>query len=94
MTTTPQPDREPTLADVISRLDAITNDIDQVRQELKTEVSRWDERFFQLTRDNLSTAKTIIVTAGTVMILSPVLQALAPAIQAVVVRLLGGENQP
>ncbi|MEM7065653.1 MAG: hypothetical protein AAF572_21125 [Cyanobacteria bacterium P01_B01_bin.77] len=92
MTTTP--DREPTLNDVIERMDQIgdvierieqlTTEVSQVREELKTEVVRQDDRFFQLSRDNLGTARAIIVTAGTVVILSPVLQALAPAIKALV----------
>jgi ABC-type lipoprotein release transport system permease subunit len=63
--------------------------LDKSRQELKAEVERWDERFFQFTRDNLTTSRTIIITAGSVVILSPVLQAFALAIQTVVNRLLG-----
>ena len=89
------PDREPTLTDVIERIDRLSNEVGQVRQELKNEVGqvrqelkaegiRQDDRFFQLSRDNLGTARAIIVTAGTVVILSPVLQALAPAIKALV----------
>ncbi len=72
--------------------EANTTAISELKAELREEVKRWDERFFQLTRDNLSTAKTIIVTAGTVVILSPVLQAFAPAIQAVVTRLINGQT--
>ncbi|NEP61338.1 MAG: hypothetical protein F6K31_31015 [Symploca sp. SIO2G7] len=78
------PDSEPTLTDVIDRLDQLSHEIGQVRQELKAEIIRQDDRFFQLSRDNLGTARAIIVTAGTVVILSPVLQALAPAIKALV----------
>lgn len=52
-------------------------DLQGVRTELKEEVKRWDERFFQLTRDELTRANTIIITAGTVV----VLQAFAPAIR-------------
>jgi len=65
--------------------------LEQSRQDLKAEVLRWDERFFQFTRNNLGTARTIIITAGSVVILSPVLQALAPAVQSVVTRLLGAD---
>lgn len=81
---TATPDREPTLNDVIERIDHLTAEVSQVRAELKSEVIRQDDRFFQLSRDNLGTARAIIVTAGTVVILSPVLQALAPAIKALV----------
>lgn len=91
MTTTP--DREPTLADIAQQISELQVDIEkrfeESRQELKSEVERWDERFFQFQRDNLTTARTIIITAGSVVILSPVLQALAPAIQTVVSRLVG-----
>jgi ABC-type lipoprotein release transport system permease subunit len=98
MTTTP--DREPTLADVVEQIVALRSDLgqnrqelndklEQSRQELKTEVERWDESFFQFQRDNLTTARTIIITAGSVVILSQVLQAFAPAIQTVVSRLAG-----
>lgn len=93
MTTTP--DREPTIADVLERIDQLSAEIVKVRQELKIDVSqvgqklksetiRQDDRFFQPSRDNLGTARAIIVTAGTVVILSPVLQALSPAINALV----------
>lgn len=92
MTTTP--DREPTLTDVVQQIVALRGDLEQSRQELKAEVERWDERFFQFQRDNLTTARTIIITAGSVVILSPVLQALAPAIQTVVSRLAGVDVAP
>jgi septal ring factor EnvC (AmiA/AmiB activator) len=95
---TATPDREPTLADIAQQINELRNisqqiselraDLEQSRQDLKAEVERWDERFFQFTRDNLTTARTIIITAGSVVILSPVLQAFAPAIQTVVKRLL------
>lgn len=85
-------DREPTLQDLADKIDALTKGLEQSRQELKDEVGRWDERFFQFTRENLVTARTIIITAGTVITLSPVLQAFAPAIEAVVNRLMGGDG--
>jgi len=86
---TATPDREPTLADIAQQISELRADLEQSRQDLKAEVERWDERFFQFTRGNLSTARTIIITAGSVVILSPVLQAFAPAIQTVVNGLLG-----
>ena len=69
----------------------LKGELEQLRQELRTEVERWDERFFQFTRDNLGTSRAIIITAGSVVILSPVLQAFAPAIQSVAARLLGAD---
>jgi hypothetical protein len=85
--TSNDPQREPTLAD-------ISRQITDISDRLDSEVKRWDERFFQLTRDNLTTSRTIIITAGSVILLSPVLQALAPAIQTIVARLIGAELQP
>ena len=64
-------------------------DSERSRQALREEVERWDERFFQFTRDNLNTSRAIIITAGSVVVLSPVLQAFAPAIQTVVSPLVG-----
>ncbi|TVQ74595.1 MAG: hypothetical protein EA373_00125 [Oceanospirillales bacterium] len=79
---------EPTLTDILTELRAIRTDLDATRQRLEDEVKRWDERFFQLAKENRVTGRTIIVTAGAVVILSPVLQAAAPAIQTLVDRLL------
>ena len=86
---TTAPEREPTLADIAQQLSDLQRELESSREDLKTEVQRWDERFFQFQRDNLTTARTIIITAGSVVILSPVLQAFAPAIQTVVSRLVG-----
>jgi type IV secretory pathway component VirB8 len=75
-----------------ANLELISNNVaknTEAIEKLSADVARWDERFFQLSRDNLTIARTIIITAGTVVILSPVLQALAPAIETVVTRLLG-----
>lgn len=98
MITTPTPAREPTLADIAQQISELQVDMEkrfeESRQELKSEVERWDERFFQFQRDNLTTARTIIITAGSVVILSPVLQAFAPAIQTVVSRLAGADAAP
>jgi predicted RND superfamily exporter protein len=75
-----------------ANLELISNNVaknTEAIEKLSADVARWDERFFQLSRDNLTIARTIIITAGTVVILSPVLQAFAPAIETVVTRLLG-----
>ncbi|MEM9482619.1 MAG: hypothetical protein AAGA83_02910 [Cyanobacteria bacterium P01_F01_bin.116] len=71
-------------AEIVKVGQGLKPDVSQVGQELKAATIRQDDRFFQLSRDNLGTAHAIIVTAGTVVILSPVLQALAPAIKALV----------
>ncbi len=86
--TTGQPDR-------LDRIEALVERnaqaIAKLESDLEKKSDQWDERYFQLTRDTLGTAKTIIVTAGVVVIFSPVLQALSPAIEKIVVKLLGGE---
>ena len=47
-----------------------------------TELSKkWDERFYQLTKDNLNISRTIIITAGAAIIFSPLLKELAPTIK-------------
>lgn len=76
--------------DLVTSRQELREEVGQSRRELREEVERWDERFFQFTRDNLNASRTIIITAGSVVILSPVLQAFAPVIQAVVTRLVNG----
>ncbi len=56
----------------------------KMRQETQEEIKRWDERFFQLSCDNLNISRTIIVTAGAAVILAPFLQAVVPAILALI----------
>ncbi|PLS67986.1 MAG: hypothetical protein CV045_10460 [Cyanobacteria bacterium M5B4] len=56
----------------------------KMRQETQEEIKRWDERFFQLSRDNLNISRTIIVTAGAAVIFAPFLQAVVPAILALI----------
>jgi translation initiation factor 2B subunit (eIF-2B alpha/beta/delta family) len=93
--TTNQPQNEPTLTDVIEQIQELKTELreglETNRKELRAEVERWDERFFQFSRDNLNTSRTIIITAGSVVVLSPVLQALAPAIKTIVARLTEGD---
>jgi len=93
--TTNQPQNEPTLTDVIEQIQELKTELreglETNRKELRAEVERWDERFFQFSRDNLNTSRTIIITAGSVVVLSSVLQALAPAIKTIVARLIGGD---
>lgn len=62
-------------------------DVQQLKEDsakqaakLETEVKRWDERFFQLTKDNLGVSRTIIITAGATIILAPLVSAISPAI--------------
>ncbi len=50
--------------------------------EFRADAKKWDERFFQLSRDNLNLSRTVIITAGAAVIFSPFLQTVAPSITA------------
>jgi MerR family transcriptional regulator, repressor of the yfmOP operon len=63
--------REPTIADV---LDAIK----QIEIKLDSEVQRWDERFFQLSRDTLNFTRNIVTTAAVVAVIVPIFRDLIP----------------
>jgi hypothetical protein len=69
-----------------SRLDKLDQDIQIANQRiqtkaknasdrLETEVKRWDDRFFQLVKEQGQTDRTIIITVASVVVLSPVLGA-------------------
>jgi len=40
-------------------------------EETKAQFKKWDERYFQLVRDQGNTARTIIVAAASVVVLAP-----------------------
>ncbi|MDB9525920.1 hypothetical protein PN498_07980 [Oscillatoria sp. CS-180] len=74
---------------VLEQLDTLTQEVqatngrlDQLEQDLKDEVKRWDNRFFESTRNELSLTRTIIITAGAAVIFAPLIRELAPAIAA------------
>ena len=65
-----------------SRLDKLDQDIRATNQRLEQEskaatqrledeVKRWDDRFFQLVKEQGQTARTIIIAAASVVVLSP-----------------------
>lgn len=66
------------LTDVLNRLDQLetqlSNRVDQLEAKLDTEVKRWDERFFQLTRDTLNFTRNGLITAAVVVVLAPLLR--------------------
>jgi cysteinyl-tRNA synthetase len=70
-----QDDRLSRIESNLERLEVIvqrnSEEITQSRRDM-TELSRkWDERFYQLTKDNLNISRTIIITAGAAIIFSP-----------------------
>lgn len=58
-----------------SRLNKLDQNIQAATQRLEDEVKRWDDRFFQLVKEQGQTARTIIIAAASVVVLSPVLGA-------------------
>lgn len=89
--TTQQPDSNARLEVILETMAAnikqIGTDVQQLKEEnakqqikLEEEVKRWDDRFFQFTKDNLQTSRTIILTAGAAIILAPLVQAVSPVI--------------
>ena len=58
-----------------SRLDKLDQNIRATNQRLEDEVKRWDDRFFQLVKEQGQTARTIIIAAASVVALNPVLGA-------------------
>ncbi|MGK7912095.1 MAG: hypothetical protein AB4050_11555 [Synechococcus sp.] len=72
---------------------SLKDDVNTLRNDLKTvdrnvdvleaDVRRWDERFFQLTRDNAATARNIIVAAASVVIFGSALKALPDILEAI-----------
>jgi chromosome segregation ATPase len=52
-----------------TRLDRLSEDIEASNKR----VDKWEERFLQLSRDNLIIARTVIVAAASVVILGSVL---------------------
>ncbi len=65
-------------------MEELKEQFEKDREARREEVKRWDERFFQLSRDNLNLSRSIIVTAGAAVIFAPFLQAVVPAILALI----------
>lgn len=70
---------EPTLSDVLQELrglrqdvNELKQDVDGLKQELTAEVKRWDERYYQLSKDTLGFARYVIVSGVIVAVLAPV----------------------
>jgi hypothetical protein len=81
MTQTPSPepsdrlDRiERNLEVLTGQVSQLTQDVDKLRTDLAAESKKWDDRFFQLSRDTLNFSRNVIVTAGIVAVLVPALR--------------------
>lgn len=67
-----------------SRLEETNKKVAETNQRLEEEAKKnseqfqkWDDRYFQLVKDQGNTARTIIIAAASVVVLSPVLGAVA-----------------
>lgn len=81
--------------DVDQRLNHVENQITELRSEVKgitdrleSEVKRWDERFFQLSKDTLSFIRSVITAGVIVAILVPAIKDLSPAIIQLITELM------
>jgi hypothetical protein len=81
-----------------SRLDKLDRDIQDTNQRfereiqatnqrIEDEVKRWDDRFFQLVKEQGQTARTIIIAAASVVVLSPVLGSVVELISKILSQL-------
>ncbi|NCJ06356.1 hypothetical protein GS597_07500 [Synechococcales cyanobacterium C] len=80
---TSTPDREPTLQDLANGLKQLISDQQSTNERLRaltkdleisnSRMDKWEKRFFQLSRDNLIIARTVIIAAASVVILGSVL---------------------
>ncbi|BAZ46932.1 hypothetical protein NIES4102_39780 (plasmid) [Chondrocystis sp. NIES-4102] len=71
-----------------SRLDKLDTDIratnkrlEEEAQETKKQFQKWDDRYFNLVKEQGQTARTIIIAAASVVVLSPVLGAVAELVK-------------
>ncbi len=72
--------KEPTLADVLAEVQATRQDIQALEVRLEGEVKRWDERFFQLSRDTLIFTRNVVVLAAVTAVLIPLLRDVSPLV--------------
>ncbi|MCJ2542847.1 hypothetical protein [Thermostichus vulcanus] len=71
---------EPTLRDVLAEVKATRQDIQALEARLESEVKRWDERFFQSSRDTLNFTRNVVVIAAVTAVLIPLLRDVTPLI--------------
>ena len=59
------------------KLEATNQELKEEAKKTKEQFQKWDDRYFQLVKDQGNTARTIIIAAASVVVLSPVLGAVA-----------------
>ncbi|WP_247215157.1 hypothetical protein [Synechococcus sp. C9] len=70
------------LEDKVDKLEGKVDKLEVDIRETVQRVDKWEERFLQLSRDNLSISRTVIIAAAAATIFTPLVQSLAPAIAA------------
>ena len=80
---TSTPDRKPSLQDLANGLEQLISDQQSTNERLgrlaedieisNSRMDKWEERFLQLSRNNLIIARTVIIAAASVVILGSVL---------------------
>lgn len=78
------------IAILTQRVEAKEAENQAILERLEAEVRWWDKRCFQLSRDNLSVSRTIIIVAGSAVIFFPLLQSLSPVIQKLMTQFTQG----
>ncbi|MEM6613398.1 MAG: hypothetical protein AAF652_14295 [Cyanobacteria bacterium P01_C01_bin.72] len=62
---------------LLNRMDADIRELKKEQAETNKRIEKWDDRYFQLVKDQGNSARTIIIAAASVVVLSPVLGAVA-----------------
>jgi MerR family transcriptional regulator, repressor of the yfmOP operon len=57
-----------------SDVERLSSEIERSNETLSAETQKWDERFFQLSRDTLNFSRNVIITAAVVAVLAPILR--------------------
>ena len=63
------------------RLQATNDRLEEESKRFEAKFEKWDERYFQLVKDQGNTARTIIVAAASVVVLAPLLGVAADLIK-------------
>ncbi|MGF1576864.1 MAG: hypothetical protein ACFCU9_13180 [Cyanophyceae cyanobacterium] len=59
---------------LFERIDKLAETTEILTTDLKEQAKKWDERFFQLSRDSINFARTVIITAAVVAVITPFLR--------------------
>ncbi|MEN9232200.1 MAG: hypothetical protein Q6L68_14980 [Thermostichus sp. DG02_5_bins_236] len=69
-----------TIAQTEERIATAEERIARTEERIEAEVKRWDERFFQLSRDTLNFTRNIVTIAAVTAVLIPLIRDVAPLI--------------